>query len=303
MPRSTGTLVCAMLGQHPQLYGILETRLYEVERVSEWWEFSRDGGKTPGGLLRNVSEILFGVQSMQSVERAKVWLWQRRNWPTIKVLQTLATEVFPLGFVEKHPIPPASDQSIQEQLERRIRCFPEARFIWLVRCPTCFGQSMLEMLDMLESLKMKNGRGAAIREKSAIKPSGRTRTDPEVSWKRVNKQIMSFLQKLPSERYRVIRSEDLLGDADKHLKEITSWLGIRSDSGAIEEMKHPERSPFAFVGPSNALGGGDGKFFRNPALRVPSAHPHRLSDPLPWRRDATPLADDVKQLARKLGYH
>jgi|SRR5215831_7530824 len=300
MPRSLGTLACAMLGQHPQMYGILETRLYEVETVDEWWNFERKRGKTPGGLLRDVAEIIFGDQSEGTVERTRRWLWRRRTWPTVDILQALASSVSPLRLVEKNPIPPASDQSIQDSLERRIRCFPQARFLWLVRCPFCYGRS----LEMLQTLKRRrNSRSVdTTPRKFADKNARQPREDPQASWLRVNKHIQAFLKRFPEERCRRIRGEDLLADPDKHLYELARWLDLRADSRAIEEMKHPERSPFACMGPRNALGGGDGKFFRNPALRPPTPHKHRLSDPVPWREDGKRLNDEVRDLALQFGY-
>jgi hypothetical protein len=274
MPRSLGTVACAMLGQHPQMYGILETRLYEVEPMEEWWNFERKHGKTPGGLLRDVAEIIFGDQSERTVERTKRWLWRRRTWPTVNILQALASCVSPLRLVEKNPIPPATDQSIQDSLERRIRCFPQARFLWLVRCPFCYGISLLEMLEFLKKGRhypLVNQRPGRTKHHKTRQPN----QDPQLSWYRVNKNIMAFLGNLPEERHRRIRGEDLLADPDKHLCEIARWLNLRSDLRAIEEMKHPERSPFACMGPPNALGGGDGKFFSSPALRRPNPHNHQ----------------------------
>src|SRR5262249_1562521 len=174
------------------------------------------------------------------------------------VLQVLASKVSPLRLVEKNPIPPASDQSIQDSLERRIRCFPQARFLWLMRCPFCYGVSLLEMLEMLENLKKR--RHSRVADEPARKlrhhNPGQPKEDPQTSWYRVNKHIMAFLANLPEERHRRIRGEDLLANPDKHLCEIARWLNLRSDPRAIEEMKHPERSPFACLGPRNALGGG-----------------------------------------------
>jgi hypothetical protein len=123
-----------------------------------------------------------------------------------------------------------------------------------------------------------------------------------MSWHRVNKHIMAFLDKLAPERFRRVRAEDLLGHPDKHLYEISEWLGLRSDPQAVEEMKHPERSPFAFIGPPTAPGGGDGKFFKNPVLRQPGPHTHRLNEPLPWRKDGKGLRDEVRELAHAFGY-
>ncbi len=305
MPRSLGTLTCAMLGQHPQMYGILETRLYEVESMEQWWDFEQEGGRTPGGLLRDLGEVLYGDQSENTMERVRRWLWKRRDWPTVDVMQVLASHVSPLRLVEKNPIPPANDESIAASLQRRLRCFPEARFLWLVRCPFCYGNSLLEMLANLESLKgrrRRKSRPGNHTGKTTAGSSARSASDPQTSWFRVNKHIQGFLRKLPEDRHRTIRGEELIAQPDNVLLDLVRWLGIRSDPRAIEEMKHPERSPFACMGPRNALGGGDGKFFRSPALRPPKPHAHRLQDPLPWGSDGEGLSGEVREFAAELGY-
>ena len=50
-----------------------------------------------------------------------------------------------------------------------------------------------------------------------------------------------------------VRGEDLLGEPDTYLRKIAEWLGLRTDEEAIEAMKHPEQSPYACIGPENAL--------------------------------------------------
>ena len=36
-PRSFTTVVSAMLGQHPQMYGLPEVHLFGAETIAEWW--------------------------------------------------------------------------------------------------------------------------------------------------------------------------------------------------------------------------------------------------------------------------
>jgi len=99
-----------------------------------------------------------------------------------------------------------------------------------------------------------------------------------------------------------VHGEALFADPDRQLREITLWLNLRSDSEAIEAMKHPERSPFARFGPSNALMGGDENFFRQPSFRPFEQTPQSLDAPLPWRRDGARLAFKVRELAQQFGY-
>jgi hypothetical protein len=126
--------------------------------------------------------------------------------------------------------------------------------------------------------------------------------DPQLVWYRVNANIVKFLATLSAKQQMRIRGEDLLSDPDYHLQEIAGWLGLRTDPAAIEEMKHPEHSPFARVGPWNARAGGDGKFFRHPALRIGKAQEQSLEGPLPWRGDTLGFRKQVRELAQQFGY-
>jgi hypothetical protein len=36
-PRSFSSVVAAMLGQHPQMYGMPELQLFGAETMAEWW--------------------------------------------------------------------------------------------------------------------------------------------------------------------------------------------------------------------------------------------------------------------------
>jgi hypothetical protein len=99
-----------------------------------------------------------------------------------------------------------------------------------------------------------------------------------------------------------MRGEDLLIDRDQGLKQIAEWLGLRTDAKAIDEMMHPERSPFACYGPPGANFGNDRSFLKEPALRPERAERHTLEGPLSWRKDGQGFLPDVKELAVQFGY-
>src|SRR5262245_58906214 len=78
LPRSFSSVVCAMLGQHPQMYGFPELHLFPVETVAEWWV--RVGGKTPklrDGLLRTIAQLYFQEQTDRTIALARGWLRRR----------------------------------------------------------------------------------------------------------------------------------------------------------------------------------------------------------------------------------
>lgn len=88
----------------------------------------------------------------------------------------------------------------------------------------------------------------------------------------------------------------------ENLAFICRWLEIRDDDDAIEEMMHPERSPFACFGPINALFGNDPNFLRGPTFRPHTPKVPSLDEPLAWREDGKGLRPEVKSLARAFGY-
>ena len=99
-----------------------------------------------------------------------------------------------------------------------------------------------------------------------------------------------------------IRAEDVLNDSESQLRAIAVWLGVRTDAGAIEAMKHPEASPFAGFGPADSgiVGGNDPSFLGDPIphrVEVPST----LEPPQGWAADP-PVWRMVIDLANRLGY-
>jgi hypothetical protein len=301
MPRSYSSLACAMLGQHPQLYDTLETQLFEVDTLQEWWRNYGDIHDSDG-LTRVLAEILLGSQNWETVKLSRKWLWWRRHWTTLDVAWMLAEKLFPLALVEKTPIESASRKVIRAKLQRRLCIFPRARLIHLVRNPVDYGISHLDHLE-----KMSKGAypwRMAQRYRMMLDYTTDPPTiDPQVLWFRVNTLIDEFVGGLPKEQSLLVRGEDLISDPDTELCRIVSWLRLRSDMKAIEEMKHPERSPFACVGPRNAMFGGDPKFFRSPALRIAKPATNGPIRSVPWREDKIPFRGDVIKLAKKFGYH
>ena len=97
---------------------------------------------------------------------------------------------------------------------------------------------------------------------------------------------------------RVVRGEDLLGDGSAGLVALAAWLGVRTDPEAIEEMRHPERSAYAALGPPSAAFGSD-RFLRpGPLVRSEWSRPRSVDGPLAWRSDGRGFLPEVKRTAR-----
>lgn len=305
-PRSFTSLACAMLGQHPQAYGLPETHLFSYETMAERAEHVKKASYPMNhGLLRAVAQVCFGVQNETTVKQARQWLQARSGLTTDALFKILADRLFPRVLIDKSP----SMIYDLRTLERIRRMFPQARFIHLVRHPRGFCESIMRYLEERRAagpvplshwlLKISSYSPPQAR---AEPPASGLILDPQNGWYAIQQVICGFLHSMPSEQQMRIRGEDLLADPDAVLPGIASWLGLRADAQAIEEMKHPERSPYAFLGPPGARYGGDKFFLQNPALRATRTQTQSLEGPLSWRTDGQRFYPEIQQLAREFGY-
>lgn len=313
-PRAFSSVVSTMLGQHPQMYGLPETHLFVDERLDGWWgRASGESFQMTHGLLRAVSEICFGEQSERTVALAAAWLKRRRTYTSGMVFEELARAVAPAVAIEKSP----STVYTAEALQRLQRFFPQARFMHLVRHPRGYCSSVIKYLRTLAkpAYQPRDGPASAgppqwisdLAHFAGIAPDGDRRAsdvlDPQGGWYVYNHNVVRFLESVPPDQQMTVRGEDLLQDPDGNLAEVAAWLGLRTDAGAIEEMKHPERSPYASFGPTGARLGNDILFLEHPAIRPGRGHDQSLDGPLSWRQDGAGFAPEVTRLARWFGYN
>jgi hypothetical protein len=306
-PRSFTSLVCAMLGQHPEMYGLPETHLFCDETVGARVQRAAQSNYPMGhGLLRVVGELYFGGQTESTIRKARRWLGLRSQLSTDFLFKVLADKVYPLILVDKSP----SVVYSVEVLQRMRKKFPAARFIHLLRHPRGHGESVMKYIGE----RSKYGPIPSthwLYEISSFPPpssldgvtqrEGRV-LDPQNGWYALNRNICEFLDSVPTDHKMRIRGEDLVNNPDEGLREIAAWIGRRADAEAIEKMKHPERSPFAFLGPPGGRYGNDAFFLANPALRSDRAAPQSLDGALSWRADGQGFLPEVRQLAQQFGY-
>jgi hypothetical protein len=82
-PRSFTTVVSAMLGQHPQIYGLPEVHLFTAETMAEWWRQCAEATfNMDHGLVRVAAQLFFGDQSEDNSRRAAGWLQRRAHFTT-----------------------------------------------------------------------------------------------------------------------------------------------------------------------------------------------------------------------------
>jgi Sulfotransferase family len=291
-PRSYTSLINAMLGQHPQAFGLPELCLFNVKRLKDLWvrdsDEMSDDSRARQGVLRAVAEIYAGEQSRAAVTMATHWAAAREDWSTADVYQELVAKIDPLVAVEKSP---AYTIDIQRMLAI-YDAFPNARFLHLVRHPIGMCKSVMSMNDGAFALYVNS---LDFLEDRAI-------VDPQFAWHDLNINILNFLDIVPQEQQMRVRGEDIMSDPRRYLAEICRWLGLRDDEQAVDEMMHPERSPFACFGPITALFGNDPNFLRGPTFRPHEVKVPPLNKPLAWRDDGKGLYPRVIELAREFGY-
>lgn len=293
-----------MLGQHPQMYGLPELHLFSGETIAEWWDVcSRESYDMDHGLVRTVAEVYFGSQTDATITRARGWLRRRSHITTGFLFEQLAERLSPLILVEKSP----SVVYRLEFLQRALAMFPHARFLHLVSHPRTYAESVMEVIRELEKLQPLP-RSHWLRHLASYPHSefgdisSDSMLDPQAGWYALNMNIVEFLTSVPDGRKRMVKGEDLLSSSDGSLLEINAWLGVRTDSEAVEAMRHPERSPYACDGPSVASFGSDMFVLPGPLVRSDWLEGRSLEGPLSWRDDGQGFSSEVKRLAKQFGY-
>jgi hypothetical protein len=173
-----------------------------------------------------------------------------------------------------------------------LKAFPDARFLHLIRHPVAQCKSVMAINDGAFTMKVN---AFEIDEDYAI-------MEPQIAWHDVNLNILEFLEEVPAAQQLRMRGEDIMADPRTHLAAIARWAGLRDDDEAIEEMMHPERSPFACFGPITALFGNDPNFLAGPTFRPHKPKIPPLDTELPWRKDGRRLYPRVVELANEFGY-
>jgi len=297
-PRTFTSVICAMIGQHPEMLGLPEVNLFVGETYEQLHKsLYRIRPGFQHGLLRAVAELGLGGQDEQNIEVARAWLDEHGALTTAEIYRDLADWAAPRRLVDKSP----AYVYRRESLDRMLEAFPDAFFLHLTRHPRSTCESIYTMrndinagMNKFPGLQQFRKRMAAGHERLA------QIEDPESLWLNPHKRIDEFLAGVPAAQHRRVRGEDFLADPDRHLLEVAEWLGVRSDDEALEAMKHPERSPFACYGPGNARFGNDPSFLESPALRPYTPKPQSLDGPL--KDSDVVLSDKIRQYATELGY-
>lgn len=297
VPRSYTSLIAAMLGQHPMMYGLPELNLFMAEDLEEFWTGKGYDDVKPDftwpamrhGLLRTIAQLYSGEQTIESIAMAYRWIATRNKMSTADVYRTICRKLQPLIPLDKSP----GYVGRSNYLQRIKKTFPNARYIHLIRHPIGQCQSFLnvnagKLVLFLSGCVEMTDCGMII--------------DPQIVWYNRNIRILDFLQGIPEDRQLRIIAEDFLDDLPAGFAGVFYWLGLPLNKYAMDEIKHPENSHYAYVGPVNARLGNDINFLQNPKFRSSNIKRYKLNDPLPWRPDNKPFKPEVLELAQEFSY-
>jgi|SRR5579885_1556043 len=286
-PRSFTSVVCAMLGCHPEAFGLAEINLFAGDTVAEMQDLYDVRPRLAHGLLRTISEIAFAEQTEESIETVRLWLRDNRGLSTIELFLTIQEWIGDKVLIDKSPL----NVYFPESLQRIEKHMPDARFLHLTRHPGDTVKSVLGVQQKLRGMESERSQIVPVRQRQA----------PKTYWLTPHLHILEFLESVPIDRQMRLRGEDLLSDPENYLRQIAEWLGIRTDAEAIGAMLHPEESPFSKYGPDNARLGNDPNFMEKPQLRPYSYEPH----PLTWTNadgEEQELDETVRAYAMMFGY-
>jgi hypothetical protein len=292
--RSYSSVVATMIGCHPELYGFPELLLWTSETVGGLLaDPARDGSAMapafPEGLVRAIAELHDGAQGPDEAAAARIWLLERRSWPTYAVHDHLLDLVAPRHGVEKTP----QTVTDRQALGRAVRAYPRAQFIHLTRHPATALPSINE--HFLWSRRMQG--------MNTDLPEGESTWQwlaAAATWLVAHRHALELGASAGPDRMLRVRGEDVLCDPRPELTRIARWLGVSDEPEAVEEMMHPERAAFAKLGPRGARYGNDPKFIHDPAPRPVRCPAERR---LPASVNLAPkLVAKIELLAAELGY-
>lgn len=288
--RSFTSIVCAMLGQHPQAYGVPEINLFTRDTMAEFVQSSQKQKQFKiHGLWRTVAQLYTGEQTMHSVEMARRWVHRRKHLTTGEVYQELCGKVAPLRIVDKSPAYAESSQA----MARIATTFPDARYLYMSRHPKDQGKSVLKSPQGLASLFVAHSFDITTNPPTI---------DPQYFWYKTQVNILEFLDTIPSQQQMRLRGEDLLNNPRAYLEQICHWLDLDWDEEIYQIMLRTEDSPYACMGPFNAQWGNNPGFQKSPQFRYRPIQVTTSQGDLPWRKDYKGFEPPVMEMLVSLGY-
>ncbi|WP_029349937.1 sulfotransferase [Bosea sp. 117] len=237
LPGSHSPAAAAMIGRHPECFGAPELNLFVADTLEDISLYLRFMETQYHGMQRMLAHLHAGEQTIDTIDMARRWMIRHMMWSTPRLFEELRRMVAPLRLLD----PSRSYSLFPESLKRIRDNYPDAMFVRFVRD----GEEetlarKLEAPDMEEVRAARDG-------------------------------LLAFLGELPADRLVTVRVERLIAAPAEELPAVCRALGLSDDAAGVERMLHPERSPFAGIGPVGAYLGNDADFLRHPTLEAAQA--------------------------------
>jgi hypothetical protein len=198
-PRSGSTLFRCMLMGHPSLYAPPELHLAEFRSMRERERQMADAGQDwkTMGLVQTIAHLT-GWNKWQAFHYLSHLT--KRDVPVPEIYRMIH------GLCQK-PILVDKSPSISGHLQRIEECFDKPRYLFLTRHPYATIESM--MLNRVNPPFPKH-----------------TFAQAEQAWLEVNRNIVSFLETVPLNRWHQLSFEELMSTTDQTLQGVTDFLQI-----------------------------------------------------------------------------
>jgi hypothetical protein len=186
-PRSFSSVVSAMLGQHPQMYGLMELNLFAADTVANMLRgYRMAGDQARHGLLRVLAQLHHGEQTPETIDAAQQWLMKQRNQTTKAIMDHIIDMVSPKIAVEKSP----RITFRPDHLARAAEMYPGAFFLHLTRHPRTMCQSQIKITS-------RNQQWGGKLDSKQIKPQN--------WWMATQNNILQFSETLAEGQYMRIK--------------------------------------------------------------------------------------------------
>ncbi|MHA6326656.1 sulfotransferase [Roseivivax sp. CAU 1753] len=244
-PGAGGQVVASALGRNaaafdlPVLNAELEDTIYAMV-------FEMQGVRAAQlhGTLRALAYLLSGEQSLHSVDMARRWLMRRLHLSSAELAHWVCARLSPRRAI----VPVASGLFSETARNRLAEIYRGADLLIVTRDPASH-----------EAAVMSDHAGAAATLLGAYDTAepGAALPDPARLRSMAEDGMEHLLGSMPDSPVHHVHFDDLLRDPEAELRRLAKALALPHDPAQLARMRHPERSPFATVGPYGAHGRGD----------------------------------------------
>lgn len=288
-PGMQGETVAAVLARNPACFGLPECNLELAGNLDALMrEMTGMRSAQLHGLMRGLSHLLGGEQSVAGVEMARRWLSRHLHLSTAAVWHLIAARVAPRRLVT----PLTTTLFEPGSTGRLVTAFPQAHFVHLEMHPRSHGQAVMAQYD---------GTAAQIlgAKDETVEPA---LADPQELWLMAEEGVEELAALIPPGQMHPLRLEDLAHDTARTIRALARELGLPQDRAALAAMAQPELSPFRGPGPFGAHLSGDILSLAELARTVPTVDGLSLTGWMPWRPDGMGLRAELRQRATAMGY-